>query len=659
MPSLASPTRIRFRQALIVALLLSLAVLGFMHKPIALFDDSCLVGSDGLVICAASDMARVTRTGSNRLTHPRFDLRANNEQTLHWRVARNETIAFQLILRKANRQTASSVAVSLQDSPISTSLFSAHYHEVKNAGYTWGPRTTVLPYPASYPDALVPELQTCNGKSTRLFDRVAIPNPERNQSLWVDMYVPDNLKPGIYEQKITLTLDSKNGIENHQGSTSLTMVLEVIDAQLPHRPSIDAVGEVYRAYQLEGAGVDRSDPAWQSMAHCYQRLAHQHGMVFIERTPSTPSTPSDWADYLKAFGPALSGKLFSAESGYVGIGTDTPVGVWRTPWPQNYDITVTESLSADQLREYRELAQQWAERVQSQEWDRTNFFAYVFDEVDGPSAYSEKDPDRREYVTRVHHDMQQVQAALDQGSQAALSNAADKSNRVDIPLLWTSHSDPVIWEDDTDTTLVGRVRLWSPNAHAANTEFLAQRIAKGERAWFYHSGHPAVGGHAINLPGTDMRSWGVIGARYGIQGQLMWAVNLGNDALPFAQPSYKPDDDRFGNGVMVYPGKQLDRIGFPEAPGPIPSMRLKAWHRGLQDAELYYLALARYPEEAKALIKALVPRALGESVAQEDPRPTWPSDEATWIRWRDDLITLLQRPLGQVDGAPATKEISK
>lgn len=124
----------------------------------------------------------------------------------------------------------------------------------------------------------------------------------------------------------------------------------------------------------------------------------------------------------------------------------------------------------------------------------------------------------------------------------------------------------------------------------------------------------------------------------------MWAVNLGSDASPFGEPTYKPDDDRVGNGVLVYPGNQLSQIGYDNAAGPLPSMRLKSWRRGLQDAELFKLARKRNPEEANALIKTLVPRALQEAVAYGDETPTWPADEASWIQWRDQLLILLAQP---------------
>lgn len=626
MPTAISTFGLRLRQ---LALLLPLAVLiafAWWHKPPSLVHEGCIDNTSGINICAASSMARITRSGTSTLEDRRFDLSDANPQRLRFIVARNETIGFQLITRRDNRHASRDLTVRFTDDsaldPRDASIFQAHYLDVKNAGYNWGPETQVLPYPASYPDALIPQSHGCGLQRSTLFDKIALAPAGQNQSIWIELYVPASTPTGTLVQTIELV--------DGNVSLALPVILDVIDATLPARPSIDAIGEIYRSYRMEGAGEDPSQPQWQAMSKCYQMLAHQHRMVFIERTPDAPVSDTDWQHYRQTFGPVLDGSLFSTETGYRGTGMNTPVSTWRTPWPQDYDITVEQALSQEQITTIEALAASWQEEVSRQSWNDTRFFAYIFDEVDGPSDVAETDPERREYIMRVHQDMQSVQEAIDR-------------NVEDVDLVWTSHSDPSIWQSDPETTLTGRVRLWAPNGHAANVDFLQERIARGERAWFYHSGHPAVGGHSINLPGTDMRSWGVIGARYGIQGQLMWGVNLGSDARPFSEPTYKPGDDRIGNGVMVYPGNQLPKIGFEAIPGPLPSMRLKSWHRGLQDAELYYLAHQRFPEEADALIEAFMPRALGDAVSAGDDQPTWPSETSDWIEWRDGLLELLKR----------------
>lgn len=715
MPVVVSKFARRIRPALLALPILAIVITGALYEPPPLYDESCRSTVDSLVVCAASEMARIPKSGRSTLEHPRFNLGIPNHETLRWTVARNESIAFQLILRRADDEAPTDLDFNIKQGPvrtvrsgqrsdglyssaqgidglqpaalyssashsaclhtndqhsdelypevvnaqitkdspgepppsnpfhassksngtIQTTTYLAHYHHIKNGAYSWGPKTAVLPFPADYPDALIPQTQQCGEARPALFNTVTLPPPGQNQSLWVEMYVPDGTPPGLHTLTIQLLPAMTDSSSNQ---TTLTVKLDVLEATLPHKPTIDAIGEVYRAYNLEGVGDNRTSPEWKTMAQCYQTLAHQHRMVFIERTPDAPGNDDDWQHYKDAFGPSLTGELFSDQFNYTGTGKDTAVTVWRTPWPQQYDVNVTSALTAQELATITSMTADWHHQVKQNQWAAPSYFAYLFDEVDGPSNLPENKQTRKDYISRVHNDMQRIQKSIDDAYPVN-----DNAYRGPIDLLWTSHSDPTVWLNNENTTLIDKVRLWAPNAHAANNAFLEQRIDAGERAWFYHSGHPAVGGHSINLPGSDLRSWGVIGARYGIQGQLMWAVNLGSDDRPFAEPSYKPDDDRIGNGVLVYPGNQLPRIGYNAAPGPIPSMRLKAWRRGLQDAELYYLAHQRFPDEAEQLIKQLIPRALNDAVRHGDSQASWPRDSASWIDWRDDLLGLISR----------------
>jgi hypothetical protein len=68
---------------------------------------------------------------------------------------------------------------------------------------------------------------------------------------------------------------------------------------------------------------------------------------------------------------------------------------------------------------------------------------------------------------------------------------------------------------------------------------------------------------------------------------------------------------------------------------------MKAWRRGLQDAELFSLAREKSPDKAQVLISTLIPRALGEAVAAGDQRPAWPKQAGPWIQWREQLLSLL------------------
>jgi len=595
------------------------------------FSEACLLTDHDVVICAASNMARFGRSDPIVLEHPNFNLVNNSDSedaSVKLSAARNEYVAFQLIFRNIGSAAATEVDIGLGQwlsdspeqatkSPIFNRIFQAHYHLVDKGGYKWGPKSAVRDWPTEYPDALVPQNHGCLGSSTQIFDTIALPTESHhNQAVWIESYIPPDLAAGAYTMQLNVRLAGQ--------TIPVQVELTVFDLNIPNKPSIDAIGEVYRSYKLEGAGNDRSEQSWQRMAQCYQQLAHEHRTVFMERTPDLPDT-SGWQDYIDTYQATLDGSLFTDQYGYYGTGENTPVTVWRTPWPQEFNIKLEAPLRQNDFHRYERLAAQWKQRATDNGWLHTKFFAYVFDEVDGPDKSESNKQERRKYLAMVHEQMDLLQRALDDGTKDA-----------SLDLLWTSHSNPAIWESDPQLDLSDKVRLWSPNASAADPTFLNKRIEDGHSAWFYHSGHPAVGAHSINAHGVDMRTWGVIGARYGLSGQFMWAVNLGSDDRPFAEPSYKPDDDRFGNGVLVYPGNQLDKIGFRKVPGPIPSMRLKTWRRGLQDAELFFLAEENNPNAAHKLIRSVVPDAL--ATAKGDA--SWSFKPATWIDFKLQLLEI-------------------
>ncbi len=607
-------------------LVISIAFVAFPIWFENLSSDACMEFDVGIAICAASDMAKLSNHGRVPLEHESLAIKKG---ALRLDAARNETVAFQLIIQNRIGNISDSISFQMVDLVSDlykldarefTSFYQAWYHYVNKGGYSWGPKSAVLKWPEYYPDTLIPQYSECSHPDDPLYLDVKVP-AKRNglQAMWVDIYIPKNQPEGLYKSNIIATLSSGQVLE-------IPLELTIWSATLPDKPTFDAVGEVYRTYKLEGAGEDVSTLAWKKMSHCYQKMAHKHRMVFIERSGNIDEGDG-WSRYDSVFDPVLSGSLFTSENNYTGPGVNIPVSVWRTPWAQDFDVELKKPLTQDQLKRYRNLASEWSQHVKEKNWDDTDYFAYIFDEIDGPTDNPVLTSKRRDYLEMTHLQMKNVQNALDSGS-------GDKS----IDLLWTSHSDPVQWSGIDGLDLSDIVRLWAPNAHAASPGFLGLQKKQGDKIWFYHSGHPSVGVHSINASGIEMRTWGVIGARYQFDGQLMWAINLGNDDQPFAIPSYKDDDDRFGNGVMVYPGNQLPKIGFSARPGPIPSMRLKTWRQGLQDAELTTLASNNgHGSEVAALLHEMIPVALAEAT---ESAAQWSTNTSSWINFHRKLLRL-------------------
>ncbi len=162
------------------------------------------------------------------------------------------------------------------------------------------------------------------------------------------------------------------------------------------------------------------------------------------------------------------------------------------------------------------------------------------------------------------------------------------------------------------------------------------------RFWTYNGAPPRAGNMTIDKPGTALRTWGWIGARYGVDLWFAWEgmyyrdrYNAGPDAPP-TDVLRNPlnDDERRSGGVDWGNGD-----GLLMYPGPLPSLRLKALRRGLQDRLLLRRLAACGPEasgEAAALARLMVPAALG-AVAEDAPQ-TWPDDEVAWEAARQDVL---------------------
>lgn len=186
----------------------------------------------------------------------------------------------------------------------------------------------------------------------------------------------------------------------------------------------------------------------------------------------------------------------------------------------------------------------------------------------------------------------------------------------------------------------------------------------GETVWFYHHGYPCNGVQAVNATGIDLRTWGTICWRYGLNGSLWWAVDLSDKQHPMTKAIYNPRETRWGNGVLFYSGARLPDIGFPAVDGPLSSLRMKAYRRGLQDYEYCWLLAQKGKRSiADNAMRKLIPVALTEALPQEshasgampeaaDRRtvrrrqaivygPSWNSDVNAWYRIHEELASAL------------------
>jgi hypothetical protein len=510
------------------------------------------------------------------------------------------------------------------------------YQFVEDGSWGWGPPSKMLPSKLWYPEVLVPfqdpyssghkpvgapfDIKTAHGK---------------NQGVWIDLYIPKSAKPGHYQAPIRVTVASKSVFTG-------TLELTVHPFTLPDETHVDGFGEIYgRAYGFHKAEYKDGFDTWWSIARRYHQMAHQHRFVISERVEAGPSI-RNMTDWLKAYTPVLDGSLFTEKEGYHGPGQNTGVSFFKAPFAQAYDSKVPDWTDA-QLRDYADSMKNFWDVIVQHQWDKRRWCTYIVDEV--------------QQDARGLANFRKLQDALDAGSDRH------------VALIWTSHTDPSALISDPATDVRTLVRWWSPNGDACNPTFLAPRAALGDTTWFYHSGHPAVGVHGVNATGIELRTWGVICWRYKISGSFWWAMDLGDAEKPLALPKYKPEDSRWGNGVLFYPGARLSDVGLPNIDGPLSCLRMKAYRRGLQDYEYGWLLQQKGKGKvADDLVKKVMPIALTEAtgvivgaregdasasgeqhggvVTTKAPRkfgPPWSENVNDWYQMREDLAAALDR----------------
>jgi hypothetical protein len=166
------------------------------------------------------------------------------------------------------------------------------------------------------------------------------------------------------------------------------------------------------------------------------------------------------------------------------------------------------------------------------------------------------------------------------------------------------------------------------------------RAATGERFWTYNGRPPAAGSLILDTDGVALRTWGWIAERYDVPLWHAWEglyftdrYNHGGpsdvlqDPLTFDERKRGGTDFGNGDGILVYPG-------------PLPSLRLKALRRGLEDRLLLReLVKCGGAARARSIVRRMVPRALGEGQG----KASWSLDEPVWESARLGVLDAIER----------------
>ncbi|HEY1692809.1 MAG TPA: glycoside hydrolase domain-containing protein [Polyangiaceae bacterium] len=492
------------------------------------------------------------------------------------------------------------------------------------SGCAWAQRPVANKF---YPDIAVPlEL-------VPTFDIAA----SSNQSIWADVYIPKTAPSGVYGGMVTV---SENGAVTHKVPVSL----RVRNFALPDAPSAKTM--LFTSYGDLGpryAGVAYPNPGTpqdtliQTALKNERLMAHRHEISLIGDDANQTGTQPG-ADYVGV----LDGSFFSSANGYAGPGTGSGQDVYSIGTYGGVTENSTQSAFTSAFNGW----ETWFEANSP----NTERFMYLCDEVECQQG------------TPTITTQLQWWAAIN-GVGAKLHTMATQP-LLDAP---STLSDPTSgWPFSQGVSASGT----STGGTSAADQSAADAVVAAEptrRIFSYNGQRPGAGSCATEDDGVALREqpWGQYKKKidrwfwweatyYDDNQQGLGQVDLFSSANTFgtatSDPSYGTNGGANGNGLFMYPG--TDTV-FPSSSygldGPIASLRLKHWRRGIEDVDYVTLAAAIDPASVSALVDKMVPSVLWEQQCHDPTNDcsytyapvTWSDNPDDWEAARAQLAHII------------------
>lgn len=519
----------------------------------------------------AEDGAAIKAAVVNPLERVRLEQSVDGDAAAEVYAARGEYESFQVVVTAQNGPL---VDVNASASPLENGsggvLDASHvtlYREVF-VPVRHSVRYGVCP-PGLVPDALVPFVNPYTGEEIaepkwtdgkRVGPRFGAADFDvfegQNAVIWVDVRVPTDAKPGVYEGALKLTADNAAAVEVPVRLTVWDFVLPPGPTHENHFGGFERVAGYY--------GLDANSEQFHKIEDRYIAMMAEHRI-----NPPVPARlkPEVGEDGTPQFSEELTAKWAEFMKRY----NVTNVQVPRAPFG---DITGANREKA--VNFYRGWyafldANGWAERA----------YLYMLDEPNDAEAYervrelgavvAEAEPRLRRLVVEQPYTQNPAWGQLDQA--------------VDI---WC----PLFGFIDGDS--VGRVQ--------ANGDEVWSYTALVQTAPPYHPKYESVKGWKPPFWELDFASSGYrtspwLNRRYNITGVLYWSsVYWGSpDRNPWDDPGFRVRYN--GEGALFYPG---DDAGIE---GPVASIRLKSLRDGMEDYE--YFALLEKLSGADAVLSVV------------------------------------------------------
>ncbi|HVU50949.1 MAG TPA: glycoside hydrolase domain-containing protein, partial [Polyangia bacterium] len=458
---------------------------------------------------------------------------------------RDEVVAFQIVV-EAGAAPLEAVTVDVpplhgeRGGAIRVDRFVEHFFDVTRPssangtdhciGWDSGSGPPPGRYTGVVPDALIP-VELAPGWSPWPM-RVAA---RTNGVVWVDLTVPRDQPAGLYRAEVVARAAGR-------ALAALPLELEVLPATMPAWP-VRTMLYYGRGELAERVGdVDAAErQLW--------RLLHAHRLAPIHAVASA-------ADVRRQL-PALDGSLYTKAAGYEGPAAGEGDGIVA--------VGMYGSLGAPTPAALASVAEAADALAAPGLFDKADVILYAEDEV--------------------------CASPLGAAWTAALARAPDANARR-VRVAWTCDDEPA--RQPVAVPIVG--------AEAYDARAAAAARAAGKDPWIYGGRRPAAGTLMTDVEAVSLRTLGWIAAMAGTRRWFIWATTAWYDRHPSGHGPFDPfvtaetyhnqdGDALMGDGVLLYPGRQRDRLtnhslGFP---GVLPSIRLKNLRRGVEDAG--YLSL--------------------------------------------------------------------
>ncbi len=621
----------------------------FRHAGLVLSLFLCCAGGvlanppGGMKVWVAGDSTRIDPTRNtafedNPLLFPDCLTGNYQESNLIWdgkqkrialKGARNETVAFQFIVERAGAEKLSNVRVDLGDlSGPGGKKIPAGNIDIYKEWYvhvTKPSRQTYTLGTGYYPDALLPCLRWTGNLYPHAYvmpfdvpdTMTDIGEDQRNQALWVDIYVPldrQNAPPGTYTSTMTVSSDS--------GRVGLNLQLQLWDFALPEESHIK--GNIHTDTEINTLPEDMELRYYQLMRR------HRLAMGVLGYAPGLKvqgtDVQIDWTKYDGHLSKYLDGSAFTERYGYSGPGYGVPIELLVLPFdafPVNlYKMSIGIRIGKEFKfyspwpvalpREGRTPAYDeiWKNAFQQFEahfddhpqWNKTRLVVYL---LSLDEAYDDVARERMFYYGQLLKD----------------SGARRLEYRVDG---WYPRETMMGLAKILKIAILG-LGGWDPQ--------LVEEIRKqGVDPWFYD----AAG--ILDGDGLQGRALSWVAWKYRAGSWTLWELDF-NSLWAYLYPETYPELN--GHGMLVYRGETM---GLDE---PVASLRLKMMRRGTQDYEYFWLLSQKSNgrQQADEAVDSIVNDfvRVGADRASLGSPGHWKHNSEDWERVRIRLGDLIEK----------------